>query len=71
MAITLEEYRLEEARVLDQVSARLRARFPHAEPDRLRRVVESAYHELDGARIRDFVEILVERAAAESLSRTR
>ena len=40
MAITLEEHRLEEARVLDQVSARLRARFPAAEPDRLRRVVE-------------------------------
>lgn len=58
----------EELRVLHQVSARLHSRFPDAEPDRLRRVVESAYHELDGARIRDFVEILVEREAADALS---
>ena len=58
----------EETRVLHQVSARLRSRFPQAEPERLRRVVESAYHELDGARIRDFVEILVERQAADALS---
>jgi hypothetical protein len=61
----------EETRVLHQVSARLRSRFPQAEPDRLRRAVESAYHELDGARIRDFVEILVEREAADSLASER
>ncbi len=61
----------EETRVLHQVSARLHTRFPQAEPDRLRRVVETAYHELDGARIRDFVEILVERQAAEALSHQR
>ena len=59
----------DEARVLHQVSARLHSRFPQAEPDRLRRAVESAYHELDGARVRDFVEILVEREAADTLSR--
>lgn len=58
----------EEVRVLDQVSARLHQRFPQAEPERLRHVVEAAYHELDGARIRDFVEILVERQAAAALS---
>ncbi|HET6168141.1 MAG TPA: hypothetical protein VFE07_15015 [Marmoricola sp.] len=61
----------EETRVLHQVSARLRTRFPQAEPDRLRRVVETAYHELDGARIRDFVEILVEREAADALTHER
>jgi hypothetical protein len=59
----------DEARVLHQVSARLHSRFPQAEPDRLRRAVETAYHELDGARVRDFVEILVEREAADTLSR--
>jgi hypothetical protein len=58
----------EETRVLDQVSARLHSRFPDAAPDRLRHAVESAYHELDGARIRDFVEILVERQAANALA---
>jgi hypothetical protein len=60
----------EETRMLHQVSARLRTRFPHAEPDLLWHTVESAFHELDGARVRDFVEILVERQAADSLSRT-
>lgn len=58
----------EETRVLSQVSARLTSRFPQAEPDRLKRAVESAYHDLDGAPIRDFVEILVERDAADALS---
>lgn len=57
----------EETRMLLQVTARLRARFPQAEPDRLERAVEMAFHQLDDARIRDFVEILVERTAAEAL----
>ena len=60
----------DETRMLLQISARLRSRFPEAEPDRLRRAVESAFHELDGARIRDFVEILVEREAVSSLTRS-
>jgi hypothetical protein len=58
----------EETRVLSQVSDRLMSRFPQAEPDKLKRAVESAYHDLDGAPIRDFVEILVERDAADALS---
>ena len=58
----------DETRVLHQVSARLHSRFPETEPDRLRRAVETAYHDLDGAKIRDFVEILVERGAADALS---
>ena len=60
----------DETRMLLQISARLRSRFPEAEPDRLRRAVETAFHELDGARIRDFVEILVEREAVSSLTRS-
>jgi hypothetical protein len=55
----------EETRVIHQVSARLRSRFPEVAYDDLRRTVEAAYHELDSARIRDFVEILVERSAAD------
>jgi hypothetical protein len=58
----------EEARMLDQVNARLRSRFPDAAPDLLRHSVEAAYHELDGAPIRDFVEILVERQVADRLA---
>ncbi|HEX2896188.1 MAG TPA: hypothetical protein VHO29_19450 [Marmoricola sp.] len=61
----------DEARVLDQVSARLLSRFPQASPENLRLAVETAYHDLDGARVRDFVEILVEREAASTLSGTR
>ncbi len=61
----------EETRVIHQVSARLRSRFPQVTPDDLRHAVESAYHELDGARVRDFVEILVERGASEVIHRQR
>jgi hypothetical protein len=61
----------DEARVLDQVSARLLSRFPQASPENLRHAVETAYHDLDDARVRDFVEILVEREAASTLSGTR
>jgi len=61
----------EETRVIHQVSARLRSRFPQVASDDLRHAVESAYHELDGARIRDFVEILVERSAADVIDHHR
>jgi hypothetical protein len=59
----------EETRVLHQVTARLRTRFPEVAPEVLTRAVESSYHELDDARVRDFVEILVERAAIDVLRR--
>jgi hypothetical protein len=61
----------EETRVIHQVSARLRTRFPQVGGEDLRDAVETAYHELDGAPIRDFVEILVERAATEVIHRQR
>jgi hypothetical protein len=61
----------EETRMLLQVTARLRARFPQAEPDLLERAVDTAFHQLDDARIRDFVEILVEREAADALNHSR
>ena len=54
--------------MLDQVSARLHSRFPDTAPEQLRRAVATAYHELAGARIRDFVEILVERQVADRLA---
>jgi hypothetical protein len=61
----------EETRMLHQVRARLQTRFPQAEPDRLDRAVETAFHDLDNAPIRDFVEILVERQAADALAHSQ
>ncbi len=58
----------EETRVLTHVSDRLSNRFPGVPPTRLHEVVNTSYHDFDNARIRDFVEILVEREAAELLS---
>lgn len=58
----------EETRVLTMVSERLSTRFPHIPPRRVSEVVASTYHGFDGARVRDFVEILTERDAAELLS---
>ncbi|MGO4257573.1 three-helix bundle dimerization domain-containing protein [Marmoricola sp. RAF53] len=59
----------EETRVLTQVSDRLSTRFPDVPAQRVTEVVATKYHDFDGARIRDFVEILVERDAADLLSR--
>lgn len=58
----------EETRVLTHVSERLSNRFPGVSRQRVTDVVASKYHEFDGARIRDFLEILVERDAADLLS---
>lgn len=61
----------EETRVLTHVSERLSTRFPQIPSQRVTEVVASTYHDFDSARIRDFVEILVERDAAELLSHGR
>jgi hypothetical protein len=58
----------EETRVLTQVSERLWSRFPHIPRQRVNDVVTRTYHDFDRAPIRDFVEILVERDAADLLS---
>ncbi|MFL6062034.1 MAG: three-helix bundle dimerization domain-containing protein [Marmoricola sp.] len=55
----------DEAHALEQVAARLKARLPHVEEATIERYVQAAYHEFDGAPIRDFVEILTERGAME------
>lgn len=59
----------EETRVTEHVSGRLLNRFPDVPTQRVTEVVATTYHHFDGARIRDFVEILVERDAADLLSR--
>jgi hypothetical protein len=58
----------EETRVLSHVSQRLTSRFPQIPAQRVTEVVASSYHDFDSARVRDFLEILVERDAAELLS---
>ena len=57
----------DELRAVEQVVVRLSARFPHMPHQRVSEVVESTYHELDGAPIRDFVPILVEKQAFDRL----
>ncbi len=59
----------DEAHALAQVTDRLRARLPYIDPIRLDEHVQAAYHDLDGAPIRDFIEILVERAVLETVER--
>lgn len=52
-----------------QVRERLAQRFPEVPEQRVAEVVSTSYHDFDAARIRDYLEILVERGAAELLSR--
>lgn len=56
--------------MLTHVSARLSHRFPQVPQQRVSEVVSTTYHGFDDARIRDFLEILVERDAADLLSRS-
>ena len=59
----------DEAQALEQVTARLQARLPNIDVTTIKAQVDAAYHEFDGAPIRDFVEILVERVALEKVER--
>ena len=61
----------EEQRALDQITDRVRSRFPDAQPERVRSVVFEIHHQYDGSSIREFVPVLVEREAAETLSKDR
>ena len=52
---------------IDVVRARLIHRCQFLDPDRVEDAVEAAHHRFDGCRIRDFVPLLVERAATRAL----
>lgn len=54
--------------MLTQVSQRLSSRFPEIPSQQVTDVVATTYREFDGASVRDFLEILVERDAADHLS---
>jgi hypothetical protein len=58
----------DERRAVEMVAARLSATFPETPAKRVESVVDQTYHELDGAPIRDFVAILVEKQARERLA---
>lgn len=59
----------DEAQALAHVTERLKARLPDIDPATLDDHVRAAYRELDGAPIRDFIEILVERSVLETVVR--
>lgn len=58
----------EEERQIAQVKAYLAAAFPAAAADRVGTAVAEAYHRFDPAHVRDFVPLLVERRAKQSLA---
>ncbi|MGW4337930.1 three-helix bundle dimerization domain-containing protein [Rhodococcus koreensis] len=52
---------------VDAVRAQLVRRYPFLDPHLVGEMVDTAHHRFDGCRIRDFVPLLVERAAIRSL----
>jgi D-alanyl-D-alanine dipeptidase len=58
-----------EETALSATAARLCARFSTVAPDVVDDVLRATYARFDGRPIRDFVPLLVERAAAERLRR--
>jgi hypothetical protein len=57
----------EELRFIELMIVRLESRFPDLPSGMVRAVVDTACREFDGARIRDFVPVLVEREAVLAL----
>ncbi|MGV9869735.1 three-helix bundle dimerization domain-containing protein [Rhodococcus koreensis] len=52
---------------IDAVRAHLLQRYPFLDTDRVHTAIETAQHRFDGCHIRDFVPLLVERAATRAL----
>ncbi|MDV7354642.1 hypothetical protein R4282_16720 [Rhodococcus oxybenzonivorans] len=59
-----------EQRDIEVVRMRLIQRFPDLEPEVLDELIVAIAHRFDGCRIRDFVPLLVERAATRTLDAT-
>ena len=60
---------LDETQAIDQVINRLAERFPSLERAQIAEVVEEELRQLDGGRVRDFVPVLVEKAAKKRLKK--
>jgi len=58
----------DELRAVEQVVDRLSERFSQVPAQRVSEVVDQTYHEFDGAPIRDFVPIMVEKSARDRLA---
>lgn len=52
----------DEQRQIDQVVSRLTESFPYVPDHIITETVDSTYHRFDGARIREFVPLFVERS---------
>jgi hypothetical protein len=52
---------------ISEISDRLAVRFPSIPIGTIREAVSQAYDELSDARVRDFVEVLVEKQAKKAL----
>ena len=59
----------EELQAVLEVRDRLQQKFSHVRAAEVARTVAGVHHEFDGHPIRDFVPVLVERAAADRLGR--
>ena len=59
----------DEARALDEVLRRLTDRFPEVPAEVVSGIVQAERQRLDGRPIREFMPLLVERAATEQLRR--
>jgi hypothetical protein len=69
-ATTIERMATEdEERAVERVVDRLSARFTHLPKQRVSQEVQTAYHQFDSARIREFVPIMVEKQAKDRLAR--
>jgi hypothetical protein len=66
MAVT-ERVSAEERDRVAEVAERLRVRYPAVPRERVDEVVAQAHRELDTARVRDFVPVLVEKRARDLL----
>ncbi|WP_375385488.1 three-helix bundle dimerization domain-containing protein [uncultured Microbacterium sp.] len=58
----------DEAATIDEIVERLSARFPEVPPRAVRDVVTKAYNEVSDAHVRDFIAVLVEKQAKQTLS---
>ncbi|MET0713268.1 MAG: hypothetical protein ABWY57_00005 [Mycetocola sp.] len=60
---------LDESQAIDQVIDRLVEHFPSLDRDHIADVVEDEHRQLDAGRVRDFVPVLVEKAAKKRLKK--
>lgn len=57
-----------ETAVIAELVESLRAKYPQADPQGVSELVHSLWAKFDGARFRDFIPVLVEHSARETLT---